>query len=82
MTLVFNQIHLIGAYVPLIIEGKVMVDGILASCYADIYHDVAHLTMTPMERFSEVMEHIFGDDTGFPVFVSTARELGQFFTAN
>ena len=53
-----------------------MVDGILASCYADFHHDLAHLTMTPMQRFSGVLELIFGYDSGFPVFVSTARELG------
>ena len=53
-----------------------MVDGILASCYADFHHDLAHLTMTPMQRFSEVLELLFGDESGFPVFVSTARELG------
>ena len=61
---------------PLTADGKIMVDGVLASCYAECHHDLAHLTMTPMQRFSEIVEWIFGDESGFPVFVSTVRELG------
>ena len=55
-----------------------MVDEVLTSCYADIDHDVAHQTMIPMQRFSEVLKWIFGEETGFPVFLSTARLLGIF----
>ena len=54
-----------------------MVDGVLASCYADFNHDVAHLTVIPMQSFQAVLEWIFGDDAGFPVYVSTARQLGM-----
>ena len=39
-------------------------------------HDLAHLIMIPMQKFSESMEWIFGEDAGFPVFVNTVRELG------
>ena len=59
-----------------------MVDGVLASCYADIHHDVAHLMMMPMQIFPTVMEWIFGEDTGFPVYVSTARQLGMMLLSN
>ena len=55
-----------------------MVDGVLASCYAGSHHDLAHLTMIPMQGFSEVIYWLFGDDTGFPIFVSTVKELGMF----
>ena len=58
-------------------EGNVIVNGVLASCYADFDHDLAHLIMIPMQRLSESMELIFGEDAGFPVFVNTARELGM-----
>ena len=54
-----------------------MVDGVLASCYADLHHDLAHLTMTPMHSLSAVMEWIFGEDTGYPVYVSTLSQLGM-----
>ena len=57
-------------------EGKIIVDGVLASCHAGSNHDLAHVAMIPMQRFSKFMEWIFGDDTGFPVYVSIVRELG------
>ena len=71
-----SPISFTGAYVPLVMEGKIIVDEVLASCYADFHHDLAHLTMVPMQRFSVVMNWIFGEDAGFSVFVSTARGLG------
>ena len=57
-------------------EGKIIVDGVLASCYANFPHDLAHVMMVPMQRFANAIECIFGEDTGFSTFVSTARELG------
>ena len=55
----------------------IVVDGVLASCYAGFHHDLTHLTMIPMQRFSEVIEWTLGDDTGLSVFVNTAKELGM-----
>ena len=75
-TYTIPNIIFLGAYVPLTREGLIVVDGVLASCYADFDHDLAHLIMTPMQRFSKVMQWIFGDDTGFAIYVNTARELG------
>ena len=67
-----------GAYAPLTKEGKIMVDGVLVSCYADYAdHNVVHLSMIAMQSFPKAMEWIFGDDAGFPVYVSTARQLGM-----
>ena len=58
-----------------------MVDGMLASCYTDISdHDLAHLGMIPMRRFSTVLGWIFGEDIGFPVFANNAIELGTFLS--
>ena len=59
-----------------------MVDGVLASCYADIHHDAAHFTMMPMQICPAVIEWLFGNDAGFPVFVSTARKLGMLLLPN
>ena len=59
-------------------EDKILVDGVLASCYAGFDHDLAHFTMSPMQYFSEVLEWIFGSDSGYPVYVSTAGILGRF----
>ena len=73
-----NYINIfVDAYVPLTTEGTIVVDGILASCYIDITHDLAHLPMIPMQRFSETLEWIFGNGFGYPTYVSTARQLGK-----
>ena len=61
---------------PIIKEGNIVVDGILASCYADFDHDLAHLTMMPMQWFPEMIDWIFGNGTGFPAYVRIARKLG------
>ena len=53
----------------------IIVEGILASCYAACNQDLAHFTMTPLQRFSEVLMWLFGDDSGFAAYVRTAREL-------
>ena len=50
----------------------------LASCFPGSHHDLAHLVMVPMQRFSEVMDLIFGNEAGFPVYVDTADLLGTF----
>ena len=33
--------------------------------------------MMPMQSFSEAVMWIFGDDTGFPIYVKTLRALGM-----
>ena len=68
----------LGTYVPLTKEGKIIVDGVLASCYAGFDHDLAHFTMSPMQYFSEVLELTFGNDSGYPFYVSAAGRLGIF----
>ena len=34
---------------PLTMEGNIIVDGVLASCYASFDHDLAHIAMAPMQ---------------------------------
>ena len=67
----------VGAYVPLTTEGTIMIDGILASCYTDFPHDLAHLAVKPMQKFTEIIEWIFGNEFGFSLYVGTAMELGK-----
>ena len=66
-----------GAYVPLTMEGHIIVDGVLASCYASFDHDLAHMAMTPIQWFPQVMEFIFGEDNGSSVFVKMTKEFGR-----
>ena len=70
-----NAILYPGAHVPLTTGGNIVVDGILASCYASFDHDLAHLTMMPIQWFPRMMEWTQEDGTGY--FVSIAKELGK-----
>ena len=56
-------------------NAKIMVDKVLASCFADFHHELAYSVMIPMQTFSELKEMIFGNEAGFPVYVSTADSL-------
>ena len=64
-----------GAYVPLTLEGNIVVDGIFVSCYTIVHHDVAHIVMTPMRWFPDIAEWIFGGDNGSQAYVNIAEVL-------
>ena len=57
-----------------------MVNGVLASCYASFHHDLAHIAMTPIRWFPEIMLWIFGEDDGFLAYIRINEELGQLIT--
>ena len=65
----------VGAYVPLTVEGTILVDGVLASCYTSADHDLAHFAMAPSQWFPNKMEMIFGKDNGFSVFAKLVKNL-------
>ena len=67
-------ITILGAYSPLTMEGNIVVDGILVSCYASADHNLAHLGMTPMRWFPDIVDYIFGNDH---VYVNIAKDLGR-----
>ena len=58
-------------------DGNIVVDGVLASCYAFSDHDLAHIAMTPMRWFPFVMNYIFHVKDGSPGFVNIAEDLGR-----
>ena len=53
-----------------------MVDGVLASCYPSVHHDLAHLGMTPIRWIPEIIERMFGVDHELQVYVKIANYLG------
>ena len=59
------------------VEGTIVVDGVLASCYGSYDHDIAHFMMTPIGWFPYITESIFGVDNGSPAYVNMARGLGE-----
>ena len=67
---------MLGAHVPLTMEGKLMVGGVLASCYPSADHDVVHVGMSPLRLSPYIVSGIFGEDNGFAVFVDIAADLG------
>ena len=74
---------ILGAYSPLTAEGNLMVDGVLASCYASFPdHDMAHFTMAPMRWFPELMHWIFGEDNDSPVYVKIKEYIGRSMSSN
>ena len=66
-----------GAYVPLTKEGNIVIDGVLASCYASFDHDLSHFATAPIQWFPKMIEWIFGDENGVSNFVQIAKYLGR-----
>ena len=59
-------------------EGKIIVDGVLASCYAHSPdHDIVHFTVTPIRWFPELIQWFLGEDIEFPVYVKIIHDLGR-----
>ena len=66
----------LGAYSPLTMEGNIMVDGILASCYASFPdHDLAHIGVTPVRLMPEIVQMIFGEDYDLPVYLKVTVDF-------
>ena len=43
-------------------EGNILVDGVLASCYASVNHDLAHVVMKPLLWFPSMMGLLLGEE--------------------
>ena len=58
-------------------EGKIVVDGVLASCYAFPDHNLAHFGMAPMRWYPQVLESLFGKEDGSAGYVKVAEVFGE-----
>ena len=74
--------YILGAYVPLTLEGNLVVDKILGSCYAQIDHNLAHTAMKPIQWYPEILKWIIGVDDGSPTYVTTAKEVRKWLLPN
>ena len=63
-------------------EGNIVVDGVLASCYPSTHHDMAHLGMAPIRYFPQLIMSIFQEENGFSVFVQIMEGLGRWVNPN
>ena len=61
-------------------DGNIVVNGILDSCYASVTsHDLAHLVMKPVQWFPALLERIIGIDYGSPSIVNIFENVGNMF---
>ena len=44
-----------GTWAPFTMEGTLLVDGLLASCYASFSHDVSELALAPVKMFPTML---------------------------
>ena len=58
-------------------EGNIVVDGVLTSWYASFDHDLAHLVMSPVQWFPEMMQVIFGEDNESTAYINIMKVLGR-----
>ena len=65
-----------GAYTPLTREGNIIVDEVLASCYASsVDHHLAHFAMAPIRWFPDIIQMIFGEDKEISAFMRINEEV-------
>ena len=50
-------------------EGNIMVDGVLASCYACPNHDLCHIAMIPNRWFPVIAKWILGEEDNSSAYV-------------
>ena len=67
----------LGFYVPLTMDGNILVDGVLASCYASLDHDLFHALMTPLQWFPEVTKWTFGEYNGLHAYVKILADVAR-----
>ena len=60
------MIFMLGAFTPLTIDGNIIIDGALASCYAFPDHYLACIMMTPMRWFPAALETNYWEKRWIP----------------
>ena len=74
----FNILFPSGAFRPITMEGTIIVDGVLASCYAHSPdHDLAHFAMAPLRWFPDIINWTFGENIEMPVYVEVVAYFGN-----
>ena len=58
-------------------EGNIVVNDVLVSCYPDIDHDMSHFGMTPIRLFPVMIQWIFGEDNGISSYANVAEYVAD-----
>ena len=56
-------------------EGNIVVNRVVSSCYATINHDLAHIGMTPVIWVPDIVQWIFGEEDGLSAFAKTIEYM-------
>ena len=70
-------VHFQDVYVPLTMTGNMVVDGVLASCFAIVDHDLALIGMKPIQWCPDVIELVFGHENGVSTYINVVSDLGR-----
>ena len=57
-------------------NGNIVVDDVLASCYAIVEHGIAQIVMKPIQWYPDVIEIVFGDENGVSAYINVAKTIG------
>ena len=71
----FHSTIFSGAFVPLTMEGNILVDGVLASCYASFDHDIQHVIMKPLLWFPSMMDVLLGEENYMHSYVTILEDV-------
>ena len=58
-------------------QGSIVVDGVLASCYAFSDHDLAHIGTASIRWIPQIMEWIFGMEKGMLAYGAITEDVGR-----
>ena len=58
-------------------EGNILVDGVLASCYASFDHDIQHFVLKPLLWFPSMMDMLLGEEKSFNSYVTILQHVGE-----
>ena len=57
-------------------EGNILVDGVLASCYAGFDHDAEHIAVTPLLWFPTIMDFFLGAEKSTHAYLKILQHMG------
>ena len=60
-------------------NGNIVVEEVLASCYAVVDHGISQIAMKPIQWYPGVMDIIFGVENGVSAYIDVAKNIDTWF---